>query len=51
MEGDEGDKPVITDYQPSATWSSDFQVLKSMIFADVRGSTQQERCEFIHINT
>lgn len=31
----------VTDYHPPATWSSDYQVLKSMIFADVKGSTQQ----------
>jgi len=39
------DSPIVKDYQPEATWASDFQVLKSMIFADVKGETQQERLE------
>ena len=31
------DEPERIDYQPVATWASDLQVLKSMIFADVKG--------------
>ena len=31
------DEPARIDYQPKATWASDLQVLKSMIFADVKG--------------
>ena len=33
-------EPERIDYQPEATFASDLQVLKSMIFADVRGDTQ-----------
>lgn len=40
-----GDKPEVKDYQPPATWASDWQVLKSMILADVKGDTQQARLE------
>lgn len=49
-------KPVDTlgpdrvDYHPPATWSSDLQVLKSMIFADVKGETQQERLESFYVS-
>jgi S-adenosylmethionine-diacylgycerolhomoserine-N-methlytransferase len=42
-------EPERIDYQPNATWSSDLQVLKSMIFADVKGSTQQERLESFYV--
>ena len=35
----------VVDYHPPATWSSDFQVLLSMIFAKIQGSTHQERLE------
>ena len=42
-------EPKRIDYQPNATWSSDLQVLKSMIFADVKGSTQQERLESFYV--
>eukprot|EP00607_Mallomonas_marina_P010106 CAMPEP_0182420978 /NCGR_PEP_ID=MMETSP1167-20130531/6117_1 /TAXON_ID=2988 /ORGANISM="Mallomonas Sp, Strain CCMP3275" /LENGTH=191 /DNA_ID=CAMNT_0024597611 /DNA_START=141 /DNA_END=713 /DNA_ORIENTATION=- len=35
----------VIDYHPPATWKSDFQVLMAMIFADTRGTTQQERLE------
>ena len=34
------DEPERIDYQPEATFSSDLQVLRSMIFADVHGDTQ-----------
>lgn len=43
------DEPVRVDYHPPATWSSDLQVLKSMIFADVKGDTQQERLESFYV--
>ena len=43
------DKPQVIDYHPPATWESDFQVLKSMIFADVKGETQQERLESFYV--
>lgn len=36
-------KSIVVDYHPPATWSSDYQVLKSMVFADVKGNTQQVR--------
>ena len=39
------DQPVVKDYQPPASWASDWQVLKSMMLADVKGDTQQERLE------
>ena len=42
-------EPKRIDYQPNATWASDLQVLKSMIFADVKGSTQQERLESFYV--
>jgi len=45
-----GDEPERVDYQPKATWASDWQVLKSMIFADVKGKTQQERLESFYIS-
>jgi hypothetical protein len=32
---------IVTDYHPPATWASDIQVLRSMVFADVKGTTQQ----------
>lgn len=35
----------VAEYHPPATWKSDFQVLLSMIFADIKGTTQQERLE------
>lgn len=35
----------VVEYHPPATWLSDFQVLKSMIFANVKGKTQQQRLE------
>ena len=41
--------PIRIDYQPSATWSSDLQVVKSMFFADVKGATQQERLESFYV--
>ena len=41
---------TIIDYQPKATWESDWQVLKSMIFADVKGKTQQERLESFYVS-
>ena len=43
-------EPVRRDYQPPATWASDLQVLKSMIFADVKGATQQERLEAFYVS-
>ena len=43
-------EPVRRDYQPPATWASDWQVLKSMIFADVKGETQQERLEAFYVS-
>lgn len=43
-------EPARIDYQPPATWASDLQVLKSMIFADVKGKTQQERLESFYIS-
>jgi S-adenosylmethionine-diacylgycerolhomoserine-N-methlytransferase len=49
MKGAQHEKPEIVDYHPPATWSSDFQVLKSMIFADVKGETQQERLESFYV--
>jgi len=42
-------EPDRVDYHPPATWASDYQVLKSMIFADVKGSTQQERLESFYV--
>lgn len=42
-------EPKRIDYQPSATWASDLRVLKSMVFADVKGSTQQERLESFYV--
>lgn len=39
------DEPERVDYHPPATFASDLMVLKSMIFADVKGSTQQDRLE------
>jgi hypothetical protein len=42
-------EPKRVDYQPKATWASDLQVLKSMMFADVKGSTQQERLESFYV--
>lgn len=42
-------EPKRIDYQPNATWASDLQVLKSMIFADVKGDTQQERLESFYV--
>uniref|UniRef100_A0A6T5VPN0 Methyltransferase type 11 domain-containing protein n=1 Tax=Chromulina nebulosa TaxID=96789 RepID=A0A6T5VPN0_9STRA len=44
------DDKVVTDYHPPATWSSDYKVLKSMIFADVHGNTQQERLESFYVS-
>lgn len=44
------DEPERIDYQPKATWASDWQVLKSMFFADVKGSTQQERLESFYVS-
>ena len=44
------DEPIRVDYQPNATWSSDIQVLQSMIFANVQGDTQQERLESFYIS-
>ena len=35
------DEPERVDFHPPATWASDFKVLKSMIFANVQGDTQQ----------
>lgn len=49
METANEERPEIVDYHPPATWSSDFQVLKSMIFADVKGETQQERLESFYV--
>jgi S-adenosylmethionine-diacylgycerolhomoserine-N-methlytransferase len=46
--GDE--EPQRVDYHPDATWASDYQVLKSMIFADVKGDTQQERLESFYVS-
>lgn len=43
------DEPEIQDYHPEATWSSDFEVLKAMIFADIKGDTQQERLESFYV--
>jgi hypothetical protein len=43
-------KPEIRDYQPKATWASDFQVMKSMFLADVKGATQQERLESFYVS-
>jgi hypothetical protein len=43
-------EPKRIDYQPKATWASDWQVLKSMMFADVKGSTQQERLESFYVS-
>ena len=37
---DDDSEPERIDYQPEATWASDLQVLRSMIFADVHGDTQ-----------
>lgn len=34
------DEPERIDYHPPATWESDYQVLKSMIFTDLNGATQ-----------
>jgi len=42
-------EPKRVDYHPPATWASDYQVLKSMIFADVKGDTQQERLESFYV--
>ena len=42
--------PARVDYHPEATWASDLQVLKSMIFADVKGDTQQERLESFYVS-
>ena len=37
---DKEKEPARVDYQPPATWASDFQVLRSMVFANVQGETQ-----------
>lgn len=37
------------DYHPQSSLSTDIQVLKSMIFADVKGDTQQERLESFYV--
>ena len=47
-QGAEG--PQRVDYHPPATWGSDLQVLKSMMFADVKGGTQQERLESFYVS-
>jgi len=44
------DGPARVDYHPPATWESDFQVLKSMWFADVKGESQQERLESFYVS-
>ncbi len=41
---------LVRDYVEPATWASDWQVLKSMIFADVKGETQQERLESFYVS-
>jgi hypothetical protein len=41
------DEPPRIDYQPPATWESDLQVLRSMIFADVQGATQVTTYYFV----
>jgi len=41
----DGETGIVQDYHKPATWASDWQVLKSMMFADVKGDTQQERLE------
>ena len=46
----EKEENIIVDYHPPATWESDFQVLKSMLFADVKGNTQQERLESFYVS-
>ena len=50
MSTNRNDEPERIDYHPPATWSSDYQVLKSMIFANVQGSTQQERLESFYVS-
>ena len=47
---DHTDEPERVDYHPPATWASDFQVLKSLYFADVKGETQQERLESFYVS-
>lgn len=44
------EEPKRIDYQPPATLESDVKVLQSMIFADVRGETQQERLESFYVS-
>ena len=45
-----GSEPERIDYHPPSTWASDYQVLKSMMFADVKGDTQQERLESFYVS-
>lgn len=43
-------EPELVDYHPPATWAADFQVLKSMWFADVQGENHQERLESFYVS-
>ena len=43
------EEPRRQQYQPKATWTSDFQVLKSIFLADIKGDTQQERLESFYV--
>lgn len=47
---DRQDEPERTDFNPPASWAADFQVLKSMMFANVQGDTQQERLESFYVS-
>lgn len=43
-------EPQRVQYLPKATWSSDFKVLWSMLMADIKGDTQQERLESFYVS-
>ena len=43
-------EPERVDYHPPATWSGDIQVLKSILFADVKGENHQERLESFYVS-
>lgn len=47
---DMAEDPERIDYHPPATFASDLKVLKSMLFADVHGATQQERLESFYVS-
>jgi len=44
------EEPKRIQYQPKATWASDFKVLRSMLMADIKGDSQQERLESFYVS-